>query len=303
LKAFAGVDIVHHVGQATALIGFAAADAAKRLGVPFVVQPTCHPMQLGDTALDLRLYRLADELLTHTKFEANYFNELGIRCPIHVVGNGIEDRNDGNPERFRNQFGIHGEVVLYIGRKDHDKGFPLVIDAFEEVRRKRNDVTLVCIGPDGSAKVDHLDGVVNLGFVPDDVKHDALAACRCLCVPSAGESFGLVFMEAGRYRKPVVARRLPVMEELLDGGRAGLLIGAADPSRNTADVTVNEVSGALLKLLDSPDECRRLGENCHRVSSAFVWPLAAGRFEQAYRSALEQERKTWGISKVALAGN
>jgi glycosyltransferase involved in cell wall biosynthesis len=57
VKACRGVDVIHHVGQAHELIGFAAATAAQRMGVPFVVQPTAHPGQWGDSPLDLCLYQ------------------------------------------------------------------------------------------------------------------------------------------------------------------------------------------------------------------------------------------------------
>src|SRR6516225_9649466 len=59
-NAFAGADVIHHV---------------------------------GDAPLDLRLLAKADRLLVHTNYEADYFRrKLLFRCPIDVVGNGIEDR-------------------------------------------------------------------------------------------------------------------------------------------------------------------------------------------------------------------
>ena len=63
-------------------------------------------------------------------FEADHFRSLAYRVPIDVVGSGIEDRADGNAERFRQQTGIAGQMILYIGRKDPDKGYPLVIEKF-----------------------------------------------------------------------------------------------------------------------------------------------------------------------------
>ena len=161
------------------------------------------------------------------QFEADYFRSLGYRVPIDVVGSGIEDRADGNAERFRQETGISGHIILYIGRKDPDKGYPLVIEAFHRLRSRMSIVNPCLYWSTWSADAprDCKPASLDLGFVSEQTKHDALAACTCLCVPSVGESFGLVYMEAGRYSKPVVARRLPVLEELLENGRAGLLIG------------------------------------------------------------------------------
>ena len=293
-KAYQDADIVHHIGQATALIGFAAERAARFQRIPFLVEPTCHPLQAGDTPLDHRLFRRADRLLVHTQFEANHFRSLGYQVPIDIVGNGIEDRADGDAERFRQKTAISGNIVLYIGRKDPDKGYPLVIEAFRHLRLKMPHVNLVCIGPAGTAKNSEVQpGVFDLGFVSEQTKHDALAACTCLCVPSFGESFGLVYMEAGRYAKPVVARRLPVLEELLENGRAGLLVGAPDRKNNVVDISADELAVMLYRLLNAPEECSRLGQNCRRVSERFVWPEVVKRFEAAYETALSDYAKAF----------
>ena len=134
-------------------------------------------------------------------------------------------------------------------------------------------------------------GLLDLGFVSEQTKHDALAACTCLCVPSVGESFGLIYMEAGRYAKPVVARRLPVLEELLENGRAGLLLGKQNTKENSVDLTAKELAASLQQLLNSPEDRLRLGENCRRVSEKFVWPEAVKRFEAAYQCALDNREE------------
>ena len=287
-QAYNDADIIHNIGQATALIGFAAERAARLRRIPFLVEPTCHPLQAGDAPLDHHLFRRADRLLVHTQFEADHFRLLGYQVPIDVVGNGIEDRADGDAERFRQKTGISGNIILYIGRKDPDKGYPLVIEAFRLLRSWMPDVNLVCIGPSGAKNMAGTQiGFFDLGFVSEQMKHDALAACTCLCVPSVGESFGLIYMEAGRYAKPVVARRLPVLEELLENGRAGLLLGKQNTKENSVDLTAKELAASLQQLLSSPKDRLRLGENCRRVSEEFIWDKVIKRFETAYRTALE----------------
>jgi len=287
-KAFAGTDLIHHVGEAVPLNGFAAAAAAKHLGIPFVVQPTCHPYHVGDSALDLRLFAEADRLLAHTEYEAKYLRQKSFRCPIDVVGNGIEDRADGNAQRFRTRFGVTGPFILFIGRKDPQKGYPLLIDAFKIVRRQRPEFSLVCMGPtESKATRQEIEGLIDLDFTSEELKHDALAACTCLCVPSEGESFGLVYMEAGRYGKPAVGRKVPVLEELLHDGVAAVLVGVPDAAHNRAILSPESLAAALLKLLSNPEECQRIGENCRAVSEQFLWSCVVKRFETSYYQAVE----------------
>ena len=290
-NAFAGLDIIHHIGEAAELNGFAAAAAAKHWRIPFVVQPTCHPHHYGDLPLDFRLLRNASRLLVHTEYEAEYLRQKGFHCPIDVVGNGVEDRSDGNPSRFRGRFGIAGPFILYIGRKDRQKGYFLLLEAFKLIQRQRADLSLVCMGPPVSSTTrPQIDGLVDLDFVSEDEKHDALSACTFLCVPSVGESFGLVFMEAGRYAKPVVGRNLPVLRELWEDGAAGLMVGRPEEEQNIARLEPDELAAALLKLLSDESECRRLGDNLLRVSRQFVWQQVVERFEASYYETLKAFR-------------
>ena len=89
------------------------------------------------------LYRAADLLLVHTEYEARYFKQHGLSNRAIVVGNGIEDRNDGLGSRFRDQHGVTGRMILFVGRKDADKGYRLVVQAFAGVRNKLNGAVLV----------------------------------------------------------------------------------------------------------------------------------------------------------------
>ena len=291
-NAFAGMDVIHHVGEASPLSGFAAAVAAKHWGVPLLVQPTCHPHHVGDSSLNLRLFSKADRLLVHTKYEANYLRQKSLRCPIDVVGNGIEDRADGDAERFRNKFGVTGPFILFIGRKDRQKGYLLLLDAFKVICRERRDINLVCMGPVGSkAKQQTVEGLIDLDFTSEELKHDALAACTCLCVPSEAESFGLVFMEAGRYGKPAIGRKVAVLQELLKDGAAAVLLGVPDEARNRAKLNPEVLAAGLLELLSDPKECQRIGENCRAVSEQFLWPRVVKRFEASYYQAVDDFKR------------
>jgi len=280
-----GCDVIHHVGQSCGLVGYAAARAAKVLGVPFLIQPTIHPNQAGDTSLDLRLFKLANRLLAHTKFEENYFRRNGYVQPVSVVGNGISDRCDGIGQRFRSRRGIQGPLVLFLGRRETNKGYDLALQAWMIAKRQIPTLNFVCIGPPGaSSRPPPQLGLYDLGFCDEATKHDALAACDCVCVPSLGESFGLVFMEAGRYGKPVIARRLPVLVELL-GDKAALLLGR-ETAFNRVEVTADEIAAAIIRVLTDKEIAEKLGMNLELVSGKFLWPRVVHKFIKAYFDSL-----------------
>ena len=289
-EVFAGFDIIHHVGHATALEGFAAASAAKTNRIPFLVQPTAHPFNFGDTKLDFTLYRKADRLLVHTNYERDYFLGKGIRTPIDVVYNGIEKRRDGIGDRFRQKYRIKGPIILYIGRKAVDKGYSLVVEAFRMLQPRYPDTTLVCMGPSSQEyQVQEGPGILDLKFVGEDEKHDALAACTMLCVPSEGESFGLVFMEAGLYRKPVIARNLPVLKELL-GDQAALLLGGANDPINSAVLTPEQLAGGIEAVIKSGNQYQSLGDSLHDIARKFIWTNVVCNFEKSYYQAITPKK-------------
>ena len=98
-------------------------------------------------------------------------------------------------------------------------------------------------------------------------------------------------MEAGRYGKPAVGRKVAVLEELLHDGVAAVLVGVPDDAHNRAILSPEALAAALLKLLADPKECQRIGENCRAVSEQFLWPRVIKRFEASYYQAVEDFKK------------
>ena len=291
-KALEGFDIIHHVGHSKSLAGFAEAQAASEYGIPFLVQPTAHPYHFGDSPLDFQLYHKASRLLVHTNYEREFFLEKGIQVPIDIVWNGIENRTDGKSDHFRNKHGINGPMFLYIGRKETDKGYPLVVQAFRQLREKFPEAILVCMGPGTPSKeLEEVAGIIELDFAEETEKHDALAACTCLCVPSSGESFGLIYMEAGLYHKPVIARNIPVLRELL-GPDAAMLPGVIDVSKNTAFLESCELAKTMADILQNEIHSYDLGEKCYARATKYTWTNIIKEFEKSYRLALENNKES-----------
>ncbi|QIR37991.1 glycosyltransferase family 4 protein [Tolypothrix sp. PCC 7910] len=277
-------DLVHHIGQSTALVGFAIHAAARYLKIPFIVQPTVHPNQCGDAFVDLKLFSLADYLLVYTNFEKKFFENNFFNQPIAVVGSGISDKSDGIGQRFRSTYDIQNPFILYIGRKETDKGYDLVFESWKIARQTIPSLALVCIGPSGSLKLQPQPEFYDIDYCDEQTKHDAIAACDCLCVPSKGESFGLIFIEAARYAKPIIARRLPVLREILH--EEGALLLGLEHQFNQVDVDAIEIANAICNVLKDKDLAFKLGQHAYQASSEFVWTKMILRFESVYRQAI-----------------
>jgi len=203
--------------------------------------------------------------------------------PIDVVGSGIDDEGEGDGKRFRGKHDISGPMILFLARKDPDKGYRVLREAHNLMTER---ATLVCIGPEPEGRMPTSGAkwpVVELGFIPEEEKRDALAACDVFCVPSLGEAFGLVYMEAGWHRKPIVCRPIPVLEELLHGAavfvgeRVGQCGGKLSPAELVAE---------LDSLLKDKGRREKLGDVARKSAERFLWPNVTKKFNASYEAAI-----------------
>lgn len=273
-------DVVHYVGSAWELLGFAALRVARRRGLGFTMSPAIHPGQWGDGPLDARLLATADVVFALSAVEASALKRLGVsseRICLTPLGPNVVP--SGEAQRFRERHALEGApVVLFIGRKQAYKGFDALLEAVWSLRHDVPGARVVTIG---SGDVDRRlpEGVLDLGEVDEQTKADALAACDVFCMPSAGEAFGMVYVEAWSYAKPVVVGPAPAARELVEHGRTGL----------HADQDAASVANALVALLSDPHRAREMGEAGRRIQRAsYTWQDAWAAHRRGLAIASDQ---------------
>jgi phosphatidyl-myo-inositol dimannoside synthase len=102
-----------------------------------------------------------------------------------------------------------------------------------------------------AAELGVADRVFFTGFVSEATLAELYRRCAAFVMPSRGEGFGLVYLEAMRAGKPCVAARGGAAEEIVADGETGFLL---DPDDR------RELSTVLATLLDRPERARRMGE-------------------------------------------
>lgn len=179
-----------------------------------VLVPTMH----DEPPLRLRIF---DELFARARlclFSTPEERELaGVRFGVpdtraRVVGAGVDEYPDADPSRFSAETGIERPYVLYHGRLDLSKGVPELIEFHAAYRARRPDgLKLVLLGG-GTADVPEGDGFHMLGFVPERVKHDAIAGAEVVVCPSPYESLSFSQLEAWSHGRPTLANAVsPVL--------------------------------------------------------------------------------------------
>ncbi|HEY6677962.1 MAG TPA: glycosyltransferase family 4 protein [Actinomycetota bacterium] len=177
-----------------------------------------------------------------------------------------------------------GRRLLFVGRFDRRKGFPVAVEAFRLLVERHPDIRLIVAG-DGKerAAADRLkppvrDRVTMLGTVPRDQLPRYFAACDLLVAPSlSGESFGYVLLEAMAAGLPVVASRIPGYDEVVRDGREGFLVPPGNP---------RAVADAAAKVLDDPALAQTMGHAGRATAARYDWGVVAEEIEAAYREAL-----------------
>jgi len=244
-----------------------------------------------------RLYDLAAPLLRRATARlavriavsdrAAAFERQRIGGEFRVIPNGVDVARfaDAKPADLG-----PGRKLLFVGRLDERKGFPVAIDAFALLAADRPDLHLVVVG-DGPERdaVDRLPTLLRarvtmLGAVPNEELPPIHAACDLYLGPSTGgESFGIVLIEAMAAGLPVVASDTPGYDEVVTDESQGLLV----PPRDDA-----ALAAAAGRVLDDADLAAQLRAAGPERARAFDWSMTVERIEDAYRDALAIGRET-----------
>ncbi len=172
-------------------------------------------------------------------------------------------------------------TILSVSRlkatERESKGVAQVLEALPELRHRFPDLQYVIVG-DGDdrawleKRAQHLGvagAVLFTGHVAQDELMRRYAVCNVFVLPSNQEGFGIVFLEAMAYGKPVVAARAGGTPEVVADGETGLLV---EPGNRAALVA------ALSELLAHPERRQQLGEaGRRRLQANFTYELFRGR--------------------------
>lgn len=213
-------------------------------------------------------------------FVAGYFP-----APFEVIPNGVD------PERFAQAEALPNLAdgtlnLLFVGRLDQRKGFPVLLRAYARLRREGQAARLLVVGAYTAAECASYRQIIEKEGVPDVVfagwvNRDLLTryyqSSDIVCIPSlGGESFGIVLLEAMAAGRAIVATSIPGYREVLCSGEEGLLV----PPRDSL-----ALAEAIRSLLRDADQRRIFGERGRVKAAQYAWPVIAKRIIAAYERA------------------
>jgi glycosyltransferase involved in cell wall biosynthesis len=212
--------------------------------------------------------RTCDVIVVNSRFTRGEVVELlGVPLERVVVAYpGVDPRF--RPEGERADLGR--PYVLTVSTLEPRKNLPALVAAFQALRRMRPELTLAIAGLAGWEKAPlGKDGVLLLGFVPDDELAGLYRGAAAFAYPSRFEGFGIPVVEALASGTPAVVSSHPSLDEAC--GDAAL---RADPDDAEA------FADALQQALEAP---RGLGV-AH--AARFTWRACGESVLAGYESAL-----------------
>lgn len=203
--------------------------------------------------------------------------------PVEIVPNGVDRTRfyPGVPKLERFDDGTPN--ILFVGRFDARKGLPELMQACAALAREGVAFRVILVG-DGTLRPAiermaagplrgrvHFEGRVGHAHLPR-----YYASADVFCSPArAGESFGMVLLEAMASGVPLVATDLDGHRSVFTPGQEGIAIPPRDP-RSLAD--------ALRRMLLDPALRARCGARGAETARAYGWDRIVDRHETIYRS-------------------
>ncbi|MBD3328971.1 glycosyltransferase [Candidatus Dojkabacteria bacterium] len=296
-------DVIHVTSSPYYILFYIALKLAKRTGAKLVISPKIHMgHKKGDLTYQtyfkkesVRFYQEADKIIVQTYAARNviieFAKEHGVDLPEgkfvkSTMGIYPSELKGGDGARFREKYEIPEDmpIVFYIGAKVSGKGAFNLIRAMEKFWADGGKARLVMAGshtvefdkfwervsPETKKKVSLL------GFIDEQDKLDLLDAGDVFSMVSRSDSFGISYLEAWFYGKPVLGCDNKIMREVIDDKVDGYLVPFDD---------LDGIAEKIKYLLDNSDVARKLGKaGQEKVMKKYKWEDQLKIIDDTYKS-------------------
>jgi cellulose synthase/poly-beta-1,6-N-acetylglucosamine synthase-like glycosyltransferase/glycosyltransferase involved in cell wall biosynthesis len=174
------------------------------------------------------------------------------------------------------------KIILMFGHMGPYKGLPVMIKAFEEMRKERSNIKLIVAGTShpnfpnflDEFKKKHIPKVEFIGYVPEENLAQLFRTADLVVIPyftTTGTS-GVFHLACG-FGKPIVASDLPEIREIIADGASALLV----PSGN-----VQALKNAIFTLLSDEKMAAKMSAQNSAFAQKESWSVIAKEYEEAY---------------------
>lgn len=292
-------DIVHcHSVHPT---GYLAVLARARTGAPVVITSHGGDVKPANQRLerpgarDKHAFALAeaDALVSISRFvDKGYRSLLPALGQIHAISNGVDASAFIAPAARPHDLDERltaGGYFLFLGRLASRKGADGLLKAYALLApARRPPLVLAGIGEERAALEQQADRlglrhlVVFPGRVEGQAKNYLLQNAFAVIMPSREwEAFPLVVLEAFAAGRPIIATRIPGLEDLVEPDNTGWLVAPEAPAA---------LAGAMQQAIDDPATVERLGRNARQVAKQYDWHAIARQYLGLFETTAARRR-------------
>jgi phosphatidylinositol alpha-1,6-mannosyltransferase len=190
------------------------------------------------------------------------------------------------------RFPLNARNILTVGRwnsAEKYKGADTLISALPRVLKTAPDASLVLVGDgDDRPRLEQLARDLGVserthflyGLTPEEL-FACYANCEIFALPSRGEGFGLVFLEAMAHAKPVIGGAHGGIPDIIEDGVTGYLVPHGD---------IERLAQALESLFNKSDHAREMGlRGKDRVAQVFSFAKFESQLTNILNDILSRE--------------
>ena len=294
-------DLIHsHVyGYFTSVVG---AMCFKLMGKKVIL--TAHYSPVSVLSDRLRLYydkmvgiftlRNCNKAISITSIEKREFIERSHLDPDHfvIIPNGLvlegwDKKHDS--AKLRDRFGIEKDdkIILTVCRLARSKGLEYLAQAIPMIVKSIPNARFVIVGTDWGMKEEMESIAKQAGcssrliftgqITETDDKTAMFKEADLFLLPSIGEAFGIVYLEAMAAGIPIVAARAGGVPDIITDQENGIMVEPKNPEA---------IAGAVEKLISDQKLSKQIVKNNLEKVKRFSWKLIAERVEQVYQEEL-----------------
>lgn len=232
----------------------------------------------------------SEKIVTISNFTKKEITSLGIPdYKIIKISPGINTTDLNIPtdtEKIKSQFFLQKKkIILTVGRLVERKGQDMVIKSLPEVLKRVPETAYVIVGygpyldqlKELTKKLKLQDKVIFTGALDNKTLLSFYKLCDVFIMPSRPvkndfEGFGIVFLEASFFAKPVIGGKSGGVEDAIIDNQTGLLVNPSDK---------NKISQSIIKLLTNENLAKKMGEEGKkRVEKEFNWQILIKKLEK-----------------------
>jgi len=195
------------------------------------------------------IYQRAAKILTWTEWARNsVINDYGIQPEkVQVIPPGVDIKSLNFSERY-NQSGLKPYQILFVGGDFKRKGGEDLLQVFLDKFANQAELHIVtqnqidCPHPNVH--------VYNQVTAYSPLWYELYQKSNVFIMPTYGDAFGIVFIEAMAAGLPVIASNLVQTKEIVKDGETGFLITPGDRL---------ELTNKLQMLIDNPSLAQQMG--------------------------------------------